>query len=388
MFPFVFVRVHLWFNYIVPVQFIRLMKPIVVIADDLSGAAELAAVARRHGMSVELQTAFCAETSAEVICVATQTRASLPAAAARTVSEVTRAVRAIEPRWIFKKCDSVLRGPVLAEARAVAAVMGVSKLTLVSANPSRDRFVKAGEFWVNGRRLHETGFAQDPENPRTTSRVVDLLSGDLTEVHLPDVTSIAGLTTIAATLDKDRLPVGGADFFAALLEARESGTKGTTAEKTAQPDAGATLLVCGSKMSWPQRSVEARARGIPVVAMPYDWPAIFASVSNATRMLIGIGEAPETHGRAPAELVNGLGEAVMTLLEHDPFKHLLVEGGATAAVVMQRLQWSRFAVGDVRPSGLAVLHPWDVPALDVIIKPGSYPWPAMLWPAQTDSLSP
>ena len=365
------------------------MKPIVVIADDLSGAAELAAVARRRGMSVELQTTFCADTSAEVVCVATQTRAFTPPLAALTVSEVTRAVKAVEPRWIFKKCDSVLRGPVLAEARAVAAVMGVTKLTLVSANPSRDRFVKAGEFWVNGQRLHETDFAQDPENPRTTSRVVDLLSGDLTEVDMPDVTSIAGLETIAAaTLDKDRLPVGGADFFAAVLDAREPARKVTTPEEAAQPDAGARLLVCGSRMSWRQRHAEARARGIPVVAMPYEWPVIFAAVRNATRVLIGIGEAPETNGRAPAELVEELGEAVMTLLENLRPKHLLIEGGATAAVVMSRLQWSRFTVGDVKPAGLAVLQPWGMPALDVIIKPGSYPWPAMLWPAPTQSLSP
>lgn len=364
------------------------MKPIVVIADDLSGAAELAAVARRRGLSVEVQTAFCAGTSAEVICVATHTRAFMPAEAARIVSEVTRAVRAVEPRWIFKKCDSVLRGPVLAEARAVAAVMGREKLTLISANPSRERFVKAGEFWVNGRRLHETDFARDPENPRTTSRVMDLLSGDLTNVHVPDITSMAGLDMIAKTLGEDRLPVGGADFFAALLDVREAGRRVTTPGETAQPHAGATLLVCGSQMSWLQRSSEARARGIPVVALPYEWPAILAAVRDATRVLIGIGEVPATHGRTPSELVEGLGDAVTTLLENLSFKHLLIEGGATAAVVMNRLQWSRFLVGDVKPAGLAVLHPWGVPALDVIIKPGSYPWPAMLWPPPTDSLSP
>ena len=48
---------------------------IVVIADDLSGAAELAGVASRHGLKAEVQTVFSADSEADVICVDAGTRA-------------------------------------------------------------------------------------------------------------------------------------------------------------------------------------------------------------------------------------------------------------------------------------------------------------------------
>ena len=40
---------------------------IVVIADDLSGATELAAVAHAHGLSAEVQTQFDPATNARVV---------------------------------------------------------------------------------------------------------------------------------------------------------------------------------------------------------------------------------------------------------------------------------------------------------------------------------
>lgn len=353
----------------------RLVKPIVVIADDLSGAAELAAVARRRGMTVELQTTFSRDTSAEAICVATQTRSSTPQAAALAVGALMRDITAVRPRWVFKKCDSVLRGPVLAEAWAVAAVIGVSKLTLISANPSRDRLLKAGEFWVNGRRLHETDFANDPENPRTTSRVVELLTGDLTHVAVPDVTSLSDLKAIATELAIDRLPVGGADFFEALLDAREPGRVPVEARPAIHADAGVTVLVCGSRISWPQRRRDAEARGVRAFSIPYDEPELWDAVSKTKRVLIGIGETAATENRSPAQLVEILGEAVARLVKKSSIDHLLVEGGATAGVLMRRLNWTRFAVDAVKPGGLVVLHPLDGTKTDIIIKPGSYPWP-------------
>src|SRR5512141_1199713 len=101
---------------------------IVVLADDLSGAAELAGAALRHGLTAEVQTAFTPGSGADVVCVATDSR-SLPAeAAARVVGAITGAIVRAKPDWIFKKCDSLLRGPVLAEARAAARAAGRSRI--------------------------------------------------------------------------------------------------------------------------------------------------------------------------------------------------------------------------------------------------------------------
>ena len=102
---------------------------IVVIADDLSGAAELAGAALRHGLSAEVQTAFFSGTDADVVCVDTDSRLLPPAEAALKVAAVARDIDTTRPAWIFTKCDSVLRGPVLAEAHAVAEAIGRQRIT-------------------------------------------------------------------------------------------------------------------------------------------------------------------------------------------------------------------------------------------------------------------
>ena len=47
---------------------------ILVVADDLSGAAELAGIAFAHGLTAEVQTELQPRTDAQVICLDTDTR--------------------------------------------------------------------------------------------------------------------------------------------------------------------------------------------------------------------------------------------------------------------------------------------------------------------------
>jgi len=110
---------------------------IVVIADDLSGAAELANVALQAGLSADVQLQFDATSDADVVCISTDTRSRDVLEAAATVEAVTRAVMTASPDFLYKKCDSLLRGWVAEEACAVARVLGRTRILLVPANPSR-----------------------------------------------------------------------------------------------------------------------------------------------------------------------------------------------------------------------------------------------------------
>ena len=47
---------------------------IVVIADDLTGAAELAGIAFSHGLTAEVQIEFNSKADADIICLDTNTR--------------------------------------------------------------------------------------------------------------------------------------------------------------------------------------------------------------------------------------------------------------------------------------------------------------------------
>lgn len=348
----------------------------VVIADDLTGAAELAGVARLQGLSAEVQTVFDPDSPAEVVCVDTDTRLLPPEQAARQVAVIASRVAAAQPEWIFKKCDSVLRGAVLAEARATAGATGKKRLLVLPANPSRQRLIRDGRYFIAGQPLDETDFARDPAHPRTTALVSALLGGDLTGVASPDAGTPAELASQAAAMDRDTLPVGAVDFFTALLQIRHP-PRSLLAIPAATP-AGPTLLVCGSASSWTQRRAQATARRLPVFARPYDSAGAASALQSGPGVLIGIGEVD---GGSPAILSAELATVVADLVRRGgPIARLLLEGGATARSVVDRLGWKRLQSCQNAAPGVGVLQPVGGPGPLLFIKPGSYPWPMEIWP--------
>lgn len=359
---------------------------IVVIADDFSGAAELAGVALRRGSSAEVQTVFSSETKADVVCVDTNTRSLSAGRAAGRVSEIAMRIIAAKPAWIFKKCDSVLRGPVLAEARAVADAAGKMRVTILSANPSRGRVIRAGRYFVEGVPLHETDFARDPEHPCTTSNVAELLGGDADRagVFTPDVETMGDVTRHASTLDEQTLPVGAADFFQALLQARAPLRQSKRGRRPPNDSAGATLLVCGSVASWTQRRSEATTLEIPLFALPYDLVAAVERVRATGRIVIGIGDGPSARGLSPVELRDKLAETVAQILRETPVARLFSEGGATTAAVMRAMGWTRLEAVEIAAEGVGALAPLGKSGPLLFIKPGSYKWPKELWPPPRD----
>lgn len=353
------------------------MRPsssIVVIADDLTGAAELAALARRHGLATEVQTAFQPDTDAAVVCLDTDTRLLPEAKAAAVTRAIAREVAAARPAWIFKKCDSVLRGSVAAEARATAQAAGLGRMVVLPANPSRGRIVSDGHYYVGGRPLHETEFAQDPWHPRRSSRLVDLLGGPAPDLVAPDAGSPAEVLAQARAMAPDTLPVGAADFFAALLAVRVPPRETTGAEL---PAAGPVLLACGSALAWPGRV--AGARGVPSFSLPHDLAAVALALQSHGRVLLGVGDGPGTKGLAPEELTARLAASVASTLRGTHVARLLIEGGATAAAVLRSLGWNRLAVSGTS-GDVALLRPIGTDHPQVCLKPGSYPWPESLWP--------
>jgi D-threonate/D-erythronate kinase len=365
---------------------------IVVIADDLSGAAELAGVARRHGLTAEVQTVFTPASDAKVICLDTDSRSLAPGLAGARVEAVAREVVAAQPEGIFKKCDSVLRGAVLAESSALAIAAGKTRILIVPANPSRGRVIRKGNYFVEGQPLHETAFARDPEHPRTTSSVARLVGGDLTNVTIPDTVTLDDVMRHAVGLEEDALPVGGADFFDAILtqwielrnprspadRASSASAGGRTA--TDPSVAGPTLLVCGSAAAWAQRRREAETLGIAVFALPHPVAEIVRGLRERRCALVGIGDGPETRGAAPPVLAAALAETIGAILRETPVARLLSEGGATSAAVLRAMHWTRLRVSEISPLGVGVLRPVGVSGPTLLIKPGSYSWPSEIWP--------
>ncbi|HSR25164.1 MAG TPA: four-carbon acid sugar kinase family protein [Candidatus Eisenbacteria bacterium] len=388
---------------------------IVILADDLTGAAELAGVAAARGLSAEVQpVTFLPDTDARVIAVDTRTRGAPADEAAQRVADLARQVARAGAEWVFKKVDSVLRGPVLAEVRSAAAALGLPRALLVPANPSRGRSIQGGRYRVGGRPLHETAFAQDPEYPATTDDVVTLLgAGPDDEVWLlgpdapapargiavPDVRTTEELRARARAADATVLPAGAAEFFEAVLTARGLGGAVAAPEGSPAhvgPDAdGAGLIVCGSAVAWEAtRGEQSAARGIPVLTMPRGlftpeapeallsaWAAeVVRALDRAGAALVALGDRDPLATIPAGRLTERVAEVVRRVLGRRTIGRLLVEGGATASAVVRALGWSRLRVCDPADPGVVGLRPTAAGRPDLYLKPGSYGWPDRLWP--------
>ncbi len=228
---------------------------IVVIADDISGAAELAGVAFERGFTAEVQTRFDPASDAEVVALDTDSRLLAPEEAAARVGAIAREVADSGPTLIYKKTDSVLRGAIIPEIDAITEAAGMRRALLVPANPSRRRIIRGGEYFVDGVALAETTFANDPTHPAWTSNALELLGPSkrggtssvraadamfVSGVTIPDVESVEDLKRRAAEVDEGVLPAAIHDIKGAIrfLRAKRK-DYGFNAEKIAIAGASA-----------------------------------------------------------------------------------------------------------------------------------------------------
>ena len=143
------------------------MRKALVIADDLSGAAEIAGIGRRYGLPTKLARERPKFFPPGLTVIDTDSRSLPPEEAAAAAA---RAVAGIDPTsfdLIFKKTDSVLRGPIAWEpagaAEADVVLVGARGLLLLGAlaavlDLDLRRLAGRGR---SGRRLGEVGAGPD-----------------------------------------------------------------------------------------------------------------------------------------------------------------------------------------------------------------------------------
>ncbi len=178
------------------------MPDTVIIADDLSGAADcgIACAAAGHETIVVLGERPD-EPSCHVLAVDADTRGRERDDAA---AETARLVRLHAPatRLLFRKLDSTLRGHVAAELAALLAVRreaGPAAILLAAAFPATGRTTRDGVQLLDGVPLQDTVIWQ---RERMTGRA-----------FLPEMLGAAGLRTMVIGLEQVR-----ADGLRLLIE--------------------------------------------------------------------------------------------------------------------------------------------------------------------------
>ena len=382
-----------------------------VIADDLTGAAEIGAVGLRHGLRAELLLGGNPGGNADLLCVDTDSRSCPPTEAARRCADAARLLTSAGAQWIYKKVDSVLRGQITAEINALLAELHLPLAFLIPANPSRGRTIQNGLYFVQGKPIHETEFARDPEYPRTSPRALDLLTtsgpSDILvrapQDPLPDhgiilgeVASVNDLHTWAARKSNNILAAGGAEFFAALLARHKPSNPISPTAKRVQSNAK-EIFVCGSTSASSREFVTAlRQQGTPVFSLPavagdphFNASLLEPIASNAAaalhshpRIILNVGLPVISDKAISKMLAVYLAQLAHLILRQSPpglVGHFYAEGGATAKELVHCIGWHRFTVLEEVAPGTATLLVNDESTLNLTIKPGSYPWPQTLW---------
>jgi hypothetical protein len=157
------------------------------------------------------------------------------------------------------------------------------------------------------------------------------------------------------------------------------------------------LILCGSTAGWPQRFACCQQLGVEIVELLGEPPAsVRAGSPIGTKLRGDVAQRVTTllkehrialltigrkHHRnsTPQMLVKALvttASEVVTLC--GTVASILIEGGETASAVARELDWTRLQVVCAIDPGITALRPAGVDGLTVLVKPGSYPWPAAL----------
>jgi uncharacterized protein YgbK (DUF1537 family) len=381
---------------------------IVVIADDLTGAAEIGGLGLRYGLTVEIITTADLKSDADILIIATNTRSMAEHTAVDEMTRLTILLSRLKPDLIFKKVDSVLRGHVTAELHTHLRHLNLKRALLMPANPVLGRTISNGHYFLHDQPIHLSSFANDPEFPIRSSDVLHMLRSNTDTLHLcskseelPETGIITGECVTEDDFklwldktDRHTLLAGGSGLFKALLETLvlKQKTSLVKNDELGQP----ALFVCGSAFNKSKQLVEKvnfdggpvsyMPRGIVITANPAEklyekWADDVVSLLKIYKKAIIAFHESST---MDIEVIAGsLHEKKAYLIEkvihRTEVKELLVEGGATASAIIKRLEANTFVPINEFTTGVIRMKVNDRDGLFLTLKPGSYDWPPPLW---------
>jgi uncharacterized protein YgbK (DUF1537 family) len=360
---------------------------IAVIADDLTGAAELGGIGLRHGLRTEIRTIVPQHTTTHLLIIAADSRSKPEPAAIEEMTAITRQLKLLRPEWVYKKTDSVLRGHVTAELKAHLQILDLQSALLIPANPGLGRTIRDGHYYLNGKPVHHSAFSLDPEFPIYSSDIRDMLHEPVLlrkpEETLPDsgitigeVETTADLQTWARHMPADTLAAGAAGFFTALLDQRFPSFPTINGHQSLNTP---LLFISGTTFDRSRDSIRRQLQaGGPVRYMPENatdtWhDEVAGLLQKQNKAIVAID--PAQYNRSARELRNSMAEAIDNILKKTTPAEIIIEGGATAYAILQTLGWHTFIPEQELAPGLIRMRVAEAPQIFVTVKPGSYPWP-------------
>ena len=380
---------------------------IAVIADDLTGAAEIGGIALRYNLTVEVVSALQYAKKADVIVVNANTRSLTEEQARVVIKIIFTDLQKLNPQLVFKKIDSVLRGHVLSEIEEQMLATGKQTALILAASPALGRAIKNGHYYIEGKPIHETGFAQDPEYPAKSSSVKDLLrvTSSVFPVHVQYHES--ALPAIGVTVGEletfddfnhwlkhtnhDVALAGSSAFFNALLAQRYTNVSANRKERLMLKSP--IIYVCGSKFDKSIQLVKQAQQQEVVSYMPaalaYDvknqaillkqWQQeIIQILQSKSKVIIAVNTLQQAQEAKPEDIKNLMASVLEMVLQEVKVKEFIIEGGATASAILEKLKINRLLMVQEIAQGLTRSIAKDQ-KINITLKPGSYTWTKNIW---------
>ena len=366
---------------------------IAVIADDFTGAAELAGISLRYGLKVELSLGETNPTNEDILVISNNSRSLSKEDALNATKEAIQNVMAIKPFLIYKKIDSVLRGYVIEEINIQMQITGCKKAFILPANPSLGRTISNGKYFVDGQKIHETAFAADPEFPINSSSIIEMLGYDHVKVlkHtdlLPEQGIVVGEAETSADIsawvnriDNTWALIGAGDFYESILQRQFS----LKEERDFQLDLP-YLYVCGTSFDKSKNFIRKVSEEFGCVAYLTGKEKVenigrdfFQWISDAFkiygRAIVAYDENSVSYSTFPTLLRAIMAKAVRQIMERETIAELFIEGGSTAAAIFEELNIKNLTpVNELQRGTLRM----KAGSLHITVKPGSYELPLQL----------
>ena len=392
------------------------------VADDFTGATDLATTLRSRGMTAAVVIED-REVSADRLATLDAVVVALKSRTAPVDSAVADSLRALErvigwgaERVYFKYCstfDSTDRGNIGPVLDAFRDRLGVDRTVVVPAFPANGRTVDQGSLYVNGELLENSPMRHHPLTPMTKSRLRDILApqtdATITEIPLRTVRAgtaalsaaitdaPAGYLVVDATEDDDLRAIAEATSGMRLLSGGAGLAIGLAAPAASTPDefpsySGRQLVVCGSASAATRAQIASAALSHPVrkvdvtravtdpaaeVRAIADW--VRALPADATPVVYSVGELsdvlPGEAGEAAAEAVEAVLSDVVALLVGDgTVDRVIVAGGETSGAVVKKLGIALLTIGPQLAPGVC----WSAAETDegrpvaLVLKSGNF----------------
>lgn len=378
---------------------------LAVIADDLTGAAEIGGLALRHKLSVEINTKVNAQSNADLLIVSTDTRSMNQQEAESVIKKVITDLIKLNPTLIFKKIDSVLRGHVIPEINILLKELNLNKALIVPANPSLGRTIVDGNYYFNSELIHLSSFSKDPEFAIKSSDVKKMVRSNKETVQvfkhyetllnegifIGEVKHQEDINSWASLIDHRFLAVGAGDFFLAILNKRNIPLNDRSQNN--KIEFGSPLLfVSGTTFN---RSVETiieiKQNNGPVSYMPkaivlandlneidfQNWSnEIVSFISTQKKAVIAIDNNTTIGTNVTAlSLRQKMAKCVQLVINKITVHELFIEGGSTASAIIEILNLNCFYPTHEIIRGVTRMQVDKQPDLHITVKPGSYDWP-------------